>query len=255
MFKGEYTRKVVYRAYTDKQIKKILDVSDLRAKTIVLLMASSGLRIGALPDIRIRNLEKINNIYKITVYEGSNSQYFTFCTPECSLTSRFSITVIQLEDSILKVVYSKEWDRPSYEEMIRLVIELKYCYRPQKIYVDGANPDFIRSLKIQFNENTDYEKVIERAKHDKIDHEYRMFVIPVNFNEFAAELLGRFQYCVSKKWFAMSEVEHKELVQQMRTARYKENGNLDKDESAGVTYDSLDSCRLALKMFEKGLSK
>lgn len=84
MFKGEYTRKVVDRAYTHEDIKKILDVSDLRVKTIVLLMASSGIRIGALPDIRIRNLEKINNNYKITVYEGSNSQYFTFCDPECT---------------------------------------------------------------------------------------------------------------------------------------------------------------------------
>jgi len=84
MFKGEYTKKVVDRAYTDKDIKKILDVSDLGAKTIVLLMASSGIRIGALPGIRIRNLEKVNNIYKITVYEGSSSQYFTFCTPECT---------------------------------------------------------------------------------------------------------------------------------------------------------------------------
>ena len=81
MFKGEYTRKVVDRAYTHEYIKKILDVSDLRAKTIVLPMASSGIRIGGLPDIRIKNLEKINNIYKITVYEGSNSQYFTFSTP------------------------------------------------------------------------------------------------------------------------------------------------------------------------------
>lgn len=84
MFKGEYTRKVVDRAYTHENIKKILDVSDLRAKTIVLLMASSGIRIDGLPDIRIRNLEKVNNIYKVTVYEGSNLQYFTFCSPECS---------------------------------------------------------------------------------------------------------------------------------------------------------------------------
>lgn len=84
MFKGEYTRKVVDRAYTHEEISKMLDVSDLRTKTIVLLMASSGIRIGSLPDIRIRNLEKINNVYKVIVYEGSNSQYFTFCTPECS---------------------------------------------------------------------------------------------------------------------------------------------------------------------------
>lgn len=82
--KGEYKRKVVDRAYTHEEISKMLDVSDLRAKTIVLLMGSSGIRIGSLPDVRIRNLEKVNNIYKITVYEGSNSQYFTFCTPECS---------------------------------------------------------------------------------------------------------------------------------------------------------------------------
>jgi len=47
-------------------------------------MASSGLRIGALPSLKIRNLEKIDNLYKITVYEGSNSQYITFTSPECS---------------------------------------------------------------------------------------------------------------------------------------------------------------------------
>jgi integrase len=84
MFKGEYTRKVVDRAYTHEEISKMLDVSDLRAKTIVLLMASSGVRIGGLPSLRLRNAEKIDSIYKVTVYEGSNSQYYTFCTSECS---------------------------------------------------------------------------------------------------------------------------------------------------------------------------
>lgn len=47
-------------------------------------MASSGLRIGSFPDLRLRNIQKIDNIYKITAYEGFNSQYFTFCTPECT---------------------------------------------------------------------------------------------------------------------------------------------------------------------------
>jgi len=84
MFKGEYSRKVVDRAYTHEEIKKALDVSDLRCKVIVLLMSGAGMRIGALPSLRLRNIEKIDSIYKITVYEGSNSQYFTFCTPECA---------------------------------------------------------------------------------------------------------------------------------------------------------------------------
>jgi hypothetical protein len=84
MFKGEYTRKVVDRAYIREDIKKILDVSDLTAKIIVLLMVSSGLRIGGLPHVRIRNLEKMNSIYKITVLKGLIQSIFTFCSPECS---------------------------------------------------------------------------------------------------------------------------------------------------------------------------
>ena len=84
MFKGEFSRKVIDRAYTDKEIKKLLDVSDLRMKSVILLMASSGMRIGAIPGLKIRNLEKIDSIYKITVYEGTNEQYYTFCTPECA---------------------------------------------------------------------------------------------------------------------------------------------------------------------------
>ena len=84
MFKGESSRKIVDRAYTDKEIKKILDISDMRAKVIISLLGSSGLRIGALPSLRIKNLEKIDSIYKITIYEGFRQEYFTFCTPECA---------------------------------------------------------------------------------------------------------------------------------------------------------------------------
>lgn len=84
MFKGEFTRRVSDRAYTYEEIKKLLDISDLRMKSVILLMASSGIRIGAIPLLKLRNLEKIDLIYKITVYEGSNEQYFTFCTPECT---------------------------------------------------------------------------------------------------------------------------------------------------------------------------
>jgi len=35
----------------------------------------------------------------------------------------------------------------------------------------------------------------------------------------------------------------------MRMARAKENGNLDKEETANSTYDVFDAFRLALKMF------
>jgi hypothetical protein len=85
MFKGEFTRKVSDRAYTYEEIRKILDISDLRMKSIGFLMGSSGIRIGSIPLLKLRNLKKIDSTYKITVYEGTNDQYYTFCTPEWAI--------------------------------------------------------------------------------------------------------------------------------------------------------------------------
>jgi integrase len=79
-FKAEFRRVRIDRAYTHEEIAKILEVADLRMKVCIFLMASGGLRKGALPDLRIRNLEG----NKLTVYENANEEYFTFVTPECS---------------------------------------------------------------------------------------------------------------------------------------------------------------------------
>ena len=79
-----------------------------------------------------------------------------------------------------------------------------------------------------------------------------MFIIPVSFSQYGKELLGRFQHVVSKTWFCVSDEKHKELVTQMRTAKYQDNGNLDKSETGNITYDVFDSTRLALKMYEMG---
>jgi|GEM_PF-4194966 len=76
-----------------------------------------------------------------------------------------------------------------------------------------------------------------------------MIVIPVSFNEYGKELLGRSQHLVSKCWVAVSNVEHKELVTQKRMVHFKDNGNLDKDETSGSTFDLLDATGCALKMF------
>lgn len=73
------------RAYDYKEISKLLEIADERMRVVILLLASTGIRIGALPELRLRNLEKINiQYYKITVYENYNQEYMTFCTPECS---------------------------------------------------------------------------------------------------------------------------------------------------------------------------
>jgi integrase len=64
----ESTRKYKDRAYTTEEIRKILDFADIRSKALVLLLASSGIRIGAVSELKIRHLKKIPdyNLYKIS---------------------------------------------------------------------------------------------------------------------------------------------------------------------------------------------
>jgi terminase large subunit-like protein len=164
-------------------------------------------------------------------------------------SSKFAICVVMLEDNLLKVMYLKEFTRASYEAMINLIVQLNNIYRPQKIYVDGSKPDFIRSLKVQLNENAEYEQLIQIARREKTDYEYMMRVVPVSFNEFGTELLGKLQNVISKGWMAFNERDHLPLINQLRMAKSKENGNLDKDEVGDNTFDALDAARLALKMF------
>lgn len=72
------------RPYTHLEIQQILQYADERSKTSILLLSSTGMRIGALHSIKIGDIERIDNLYKITVYSGDNEEYFTFCTPECA---------------------------------------------------------------------------------------------------------------------------------------------------------------------------
>lgn len=73
------------RAYTHDEIRQILLRCDERSRVVILLMASTGMRIGAIPDLQIGHLEKEAEygLYKITVYANfPRARYYTFCTPE-----------------------------------------------------------------------------------------------------------------------------------------------------------------------------
>lgn len=77
-FMPEQVRTRKDRAYYHSEIKKMLDVSDLRMKAVILVMASSGVRIGAIPFLKLNNLED----NKLVIYENTKEEYFTFITPE-----------------------------------------------------------------------------------------------------------------------------------------------------------------------------
>jgi integrase len=85
-FEGEKEKQAEDRPYTHSEIQTLIQKTSPRNRAIILLMASSGLRVGAVPLLRIRDLEPIDNysIYKINVYTKSKkSRYFSFCSSEC----------------------------------------------------------------------------------------------------------------------------------------------------------------------------
>lgn len=120
-------------------------------------------------------------------------------------SSKFGICVLQLNNGRIEVLYAKEYSRQKYEDMLNLVGQLRFQYNPTKIYCDSANPEFIKSLKVRFSENPDYESVISQANKEGIDPEYRQFVIPFSFSQMGKELLGKLEHLVSKHWLSIPE--------------------------------------------------
>lgn len=77
------------RAPTPEEIRKLLEYPDRRIKPVVLLMASSGIRVGAWDFLKWGHVEPLydenhENLLaaRMTVYAGENDEYKTFITPE-----------------------------------------------------------------------------------------------------------------------------------------------------------------------------
>jgi hypothetical protein len=81
-------------------------------------------------------------------------------------SSAFGIVVTHWVDNHIQILHAEEYHRPDYDEMLATVYRLISKYQVDKIYIDGANPSFIKSLKIWIGEDSDYDKVIARYKSE-----------------------------------------------------------------------------------------
>jgi hypothetical protein len=77
------------RAPTLEELRKLSEYPDRRIKTIVYVMASSGIRIGAWDYLKWKNITPINDsktgepvAAKLVVYAGEPDEYYCFVTPE-----------------------------------------------------------------------------------------------------------------------------------------------------------------------------
>jgi integrase len=75
------------RAPTVEEVRKIVELADLRTKGVVLFLVSSGARIGAVSWLRWRDVKEVElggkKFAQVTIYRGEPEQYTAFVTPEC----------------------------------------------------------------------------------------------------------------------------------------------------------------------------
>jgi integrase len=61
------------RAYTNEDIQKMLSVASTKMKAMVLLLASSGMRVGAVPPLKCRHLMNVQSSEQIKQIRDANS--------------------------------------------------------------------------------------------------------------------------------------------------------------------------------------
>jgi hypothetical protein len=119
-----------------------------------------------------------------------------------------------------------------------------------RIYVDGANPEFIRSLKHQLGERPDYEDEIKfyQSNSPGIDWTLNMTVIPVHFVKEHIRMLAHVKKIVEYNQGTLAiNPRFNKLITSLKTAVEKGEGSLDTE---ATSYDGiLDALRLALQFY------
>jgi hypothetical protein len=165
-------------------------------------------------------------------------------------SSAFGIVVTQWVDNHIQIMHAEEYRRPDYNEMLSTVYALMSKYNVDKVYIDGANPSFIKSLKLQIGEDADYDKVIARYRAEKLGDNWsqHMKIVPVNFNSEHKAMLGHCKMILEHDGgrIAINPYSFDKLITALRTA-VDNDGVLDKE--ATSYNDIFDAFRLALKFY------
>ncbi|MFL6433120.1 MAG: hypothetical protein ACJ71O_05230 [Nitrososphaeraceae archaeon] len=136
-------------------------------------------------------------------------------------SSAFGIVVTQWVDNHTQILHAEEYHRPDYNEMLSTAYSLMSKYDVDKVYIDGANPSFIKSLKLQIGEDAEYDKVIARYKAEGLgDATEDMKIVPVNFNKEHKAMLGHCKMILESEGgrIAINPDKFDKLITALRTA-------------------------------------
>lgn len=165
-------------------------------------------------------------------------------------SSSFAFVVTQYVNHKIQIIRAEQYDAPLLNEMIERFWQIKNeCNYVSNIYVDGANPEVWKALKLELGETIDEKRIQQTMKECKdlhIDLENRMTVIPVSFAQHGAEMLAHAQRLLDGGHLNISSSLDKLMIA-LRTA-VAEDYRLDKEKTS--YHDILDAFRLALHFYK-----
>jgi hypothetical protein len=217
-------------------------------------------------EYNLKYLGKIGNVFhtkdiEATIEKGRKynpddfNPYYSFTSRSMGIdpaygSSAFGIVVTQFEDGIVQILHAEEYHRPDYNEMLSTVYGLMIKYNIDKVYIDGANPSFIKSLKLQIGEDAEYDKVIAKYRTEGLGDSWSkdMRIVPVNFNKEHKAMLGHCKMILERDGgrIAINPDKFDKLITSLRTA-VDNDGVLDKESTS--YNDIFDAFRLALKFY------
>ena len=148
-------------AWSTEEIQTMLSfATDHRTKTLVYFLVSTGVRIGALETIKMKDIAEIEDCNSVLVYEGQNEEYVTFLTPEASMA--FDSYIKKRETDGEKITSNSPVFRSSYQ----------LGYGPVKSSSTSAIKELIRRLIIKSGLRNTQVKTGKRY-NTQTDHGFR----------------------------------------------------------------------------------
>ena len=143
------------RAYTKEEIAKLLSVADPRDRCLILLMASTGMRVGAIKSLKLKHITRLqhdSNIGLVSIYpESKDHRYNALMTSECMASMdeyieyrRKQHEKITEESYIIRdkfATFSKNTNRPKPVAEYTVNKQMKFLLRKAGLPYDQLQPD------------------------------------------------------------------------------------------------------------------
>ena len=164
-------------------------------------------------------------------------------------SSNFGVCITELRDGLVDVLHAEEYLGQDFNAMIQTTVKLLDQFNIRfdnrcRIFVNGANPSFIRALKDKVDEDTNYEQQISYYKknypsiYELQFLQQNMFVIPVPFSKEHKNMLAHAKEMLEyKNGQVVINPKFTKLITALRTA--VENGE-------GMLDDLMDAFRMSL---------